>query len=60
MKAADIIDMYEVPEEFHDAVFEAYAEGAKRGFIDAQLQLPTCSPPPQKPITGLLRRNHDQ
>lgn len=35
MKAAEIIEKYEVPKEFHEAVFEAYAEGSKRGYIAA-------------------------
>lgn len=37
VKAGDIIDKYEVPKEYHEAIFEAYAEGAKRGFIKASV-----------------------
>lgn len=33
----DIIDRFEVPPEYHDALWEAYQEGAKRGFIDGTL-----------------------
>ena len=36
--AGYMIDKYEVPKEYHEAVFEAYLEGAKRGFIDASIK----------------------
>jgi hypothetical protein len=37
MTAAEIIEKYEVPKEWFEVIFEAYAEGAKRGYIDASI-----------------------
>ncbi len=37
MTAGEIIEKYEVPKEYFEAVFEAYAEGAKRGYIQASI-----------------------
>lgn len=32
-----IIEKYEIPEEYHEAIWAAYEEGAKRGFIKASI-----------------------
>jgi hypothetical protein len=37
MTAAEIIEKYEVPKEWFEVVFEAYAEGAKRGYIEGSI-----------------------
>lgn len=37
MTATEIIEKYEIPKEFWDAIFEAYTEGAKRGFIESSI-----------------------
>lgn len=37
MTVPDIIEEYEIPQEFHEALWKAYEEGAKRGFIDASI-----------------------
>jgi hypothetical protein len=39
MTAAEIIEKYEVPKEWFEVIFEAYAEGAKRGFIDGAISV---------------------
>jgi hypothetical protein len=38
MTVADIIEKFEIPKEYHDALWEAYTEGMKKGFIDASIQ----------------------
>ena len=37
MTVTEIIDKYEIPKEFHDAIFEAYEAGAER-LIQLQIQ----------------------
>jgi hypothetical protein len=37
MTATEIIEKYEVPQEFHEAIFEAYIEDSKRGFIEGAI-----------------------
>lgn len=37
MTIDDIILRYEIPREFHKAVWSAYEEGLKRGYITASL-----------------------
>lgn len=39
--AGEIIEKFEVPKDLHEAVFEAYAEGVKRGFIRASIEVIT-------------------
>ena len=34
----NIIEKYEVPAEFYEALWDAYQEGVKRGFIDASIK----------------------
>jgi hypothetical protein len=38
MTVPEIVDKFEVPQEYHNALWEAYSEGAKRGFIDAGIK----------------------
>lgn len=38
MTVPDLISKYEVPAELHDALWEAYQEGVKRGFIAASIE----------------------
>ena len=33
----NIIEKYEVPKEFHEALIDAYTAGTKRGYIDASI-----------------------
>lgn len=35
MTVEDLINKYEVPQEYHEALREAYQEGSKRGYITA-------------------------
>lgn len=35
---AKLAEKFEIPEEYHHVLWEAYSEGAKRGFIDASLK----------------------
>ncbi len=37
MNVTDIIERYEVPKELWDAIFEAYIEGSKHGFIQGAI-----------------------
>lgn len=38
MTVEDIASKYEIPQEYFDALWEAYIEGTKRGFIDASIK----------------------
>jgi hypothetical protein len=42
-----IVQKYEVPQEYFDALWDAYQEGAKRGFITASIEDFNKAPEPE-------------
>lgn len=60
MSVLDIIDRHEIPEEYHDAVWEAYQEGAKRGFINAYLEGNDLHPSDSDKQTEATLRRKDE
>lgn len=38
-EVARLIEQFEIPEEYHHAIWEAYSEGVKRGYIKGALSV---------------------
>ena len=55
MTAAEIIEKYEIPKEYWEAIFEAYAEGAKRGFIESSIAALNARSTPQAADIGEVK-----